>query len=98
MVEHPKYMVVRLNKRNGRYIIGSLSTLTKTAPEAIAYGKREAQTAGWLRIIPPGEIDAANVGILRAWETYASGGIAAIVDNPAYISHGHKVSPIGGAP
>lgn len=92
------YMVCRLMKRNGRYVIGALSVATADAAEAIAYAKRAAQTARWRRIIPAAEIDVSGAAVLRAWETYDGGGIAAITSDPTRIPHRDAISPIGGAP
>jgi hypothetical protein len=91
------YMVCRLMKRNGRYVIGPLSFTTGNPAEAMTYAKRAAQSARWRRIIPAIEIDATDAKVLRAWETYDTGGIAVITNDPAQIRR-RAVSPIGGAP
>jgi hypothetical protein len=91
------YLVCRLMKRNGRYVIGPLSFSSGNLAEAMTHAKRAAQSARWRRIIPPAEIDVTDAKVLRAWETYGGGGIAVITNDPAQIRR-RAVSPIGGAP
>jgi hypothetical protein len=87
------YMICRLVKSNGRYVIGSLSTTHADIRVAIADGRRAAQAARWRRLIPIGEIDAGNTRVLRAWETRDGGGIAVITDTTDRVPIAPPVSP-----
>ena len=87
------YMICRLVKSNGRYVIGSLSTTHADIRIAIAEGRRAAQTARFRRRIPAAEIDAANTRVLRAWETRDGGGIVVITNTPDREPIGPPVSP-----
>jgi hypothetical protein len=87
------YLVCRIYKRNGRYAIGSLSTSTGNLADALTRASRMAQSARWRRLIPIGEIDAANTRVLRAWETRDGGGIAVITDTTDRVPIAPPVSP-----